>query len=193
MEQIIYLEVDDDIAIVRDRLRRAQSKHLLLVIPPGCKALTRSLDLRLLRRQAAALGINLELAEKIADPGLKDDTDTRIAWIVDVGLKDLNPTRILKACTHLVFEYSGALGIPAQMLGLHSAQRKLLGCTLHLEHGMASSFLLDDAYKDFSERYCASCPDIEPHPDDWIFTEPWYNRQIEILEKASEKAEKRNN
>jgi hypothetical protein len=61
MEQIIYLEIDDDILTVRDRLRRAQSKNVLLVIPAGCKALQRPLDLRLLRRQAAALGQNVAL------------------------------------------------------------------------------------------------------------------------------------
>lgn len=61
VEQIIYLEIDDDILIVRDRLRRVQSKHVLLVVPAGCKALVRPLDFRLLRRQAAALGLSLAL------------------------------------------------------------------------------------------------------------------------------------
>ena len=67
MEQIIYLEVDDDILVVRDRLRRAQSKSVLLVVPSGCKALTRQLDLRLLRRQAAALGIGIALVSGSAN------------------------------------------------------------------------------------------------------------------------------
>ena len=61
MEQILYLEVDDDILGVRDRLRRAQSKHVLLVVPAGCQALRRPLDFRLLRRQAAALQIDVAL------------------------------------------------------------------------------------------------------------------------------------
>ncbi len=61
MDQIIYLEIDDDILTVRDRLRRAQARNVLLVVPPGCKALRRPLDFRLLRRQAAALGLSLAL------------------------------------------------------------------------------------------------------------------------------------
>jgi hypothetical protein len=61
MEQILYLEVDDDILTVRDRLRRVQAKHVLLVVPAGCKALSRPLDLLLLRRQAAALGLDVAL------------------------------------------------------------------------------------------------------------------------------------
>ena len=61
MEQIIYLEIDDDILTVRERLRRAQAKHVLLVVPAGCKALRRLLDVRLLRRQAAALELDIAL------------------------------------------------------------------------------------------------------------------------------------
>ncbi len=61
MEQVIYLEIDDDITTVRDRLRRAQSKQVLLVVPSKCQALKRQLDLRLLSRQAAALQMDLAL------------------------------------------------------------------------------------------------------------------------------------
>jgi hypothetical protein len=61
VEQIIYLEVDDDILVVRDRLRRAQARSVILVVPAGCKALSRALDLRLLRRQAAALDLRIAL------------------------------------------------------------------------------------------------------------------------------------
>ena len=67
MEQIIYLEVDDDILTVRERLRRAQAKNVLLVVPAGCKALQRVLDFRLLRRQAAALDLDLALITARAD------------------------------------------------------------------------------------------------------------------------------
>ena len=67
MEQIIYLEIDDDILTVRERLRRAQAKHVLLVVPAGCKALRRPLDARLLRRQAAALDLDIALVTERAD------------------------------------------------------------------------------------------------------------------------------
>jgi hypothetical protein len=61
VEQIIYLELDDDILVVRDRLQRAQAHSVILVVPAGCKALSRALDLRLLRRQAAALDLRIAL------------------------------------------------------------------------------------------------------------------------------------
>ena len=66
MQQIIYLEIDDDIQAVRDRLRRAQSKQITLMVPAGCKALRRPLDFRLLRRQAAALELEMALVSDSA-------------------------------------------------------------------------------------------------------------------------------
>ena len=77
MEQVIYLEVDDSILIVRDRLRRAQSKRVLLVVPLGCKALKRPLDLRLLRRQAAALQLNLAL---VSGDAAFSDYEVDVFW-----------------------------------------------------------------------------------------------------------------
>ncbi len=70
MEQIIYLEIDDDITTIRDRLRRAQSKQVLMVVPLRCEGLRRQLDLRLVSRQAAALQMDLALIS--GDATLRD-------------------------------------------------------------------------------------------------------------------------
>ncbi len=70
MQQIIYLEVDDDITTIRNRLEWAQAPRVLLVIPPGCPALRRPLDFKLLRRQVNALGIEVALVSK--DPVVQD-------------------------------------------------------------------------------------------------------------------------
>lgn len=70
MEQIIYLEADDNIQVIRDRLRRAQAHDVILVVPAAGKVLRRPLDLRLLRRQGAALKLGLALVS--GDPGLRD-------------------------------------------------------------------------------------------------------------------------
>jgi hypothetical protein len=72
------------------------------------------------------------------------------------------------------------------MLGLYSAQRKSLGCIIHLEDGTTGGYLLNEAYKNFYDRYCSSCSDVEPNPDNWIFTKPWHKQQIERLKKARE-------
>ena len=70
MQQIIYLEVDDDITTIRNRLEWAQAPRVLLVIPRGCPALHRPLDFKLLRRQVDALGIEVALVSK--DPVVQD-------------------------------------------------------------------------------------------------------------------------
>src|SRR5512137_358495 len=52
MEQIIYLEVDDDIPAIRDRLEWAQADHILLVVPPKNHVLRSLVNLKLLARHA---------------------------------------------------------------------------------------------------------------------------------------------
>jgi|Deesub1362A_J573_1020465.scaffolds.fasta_scaffold01776_8 hypothetical protein len=61
MEQVIYLDDKDDVASIRERLRRARSKRILLVVPRRCKALSRTLDLKLLRRYAEELSIEVAI------------------------------------------------------------------------------------------------------------------------------------
>ncbi|MDY7039939.1 MAG: baseplate J/gp47 family protein [Chloroflexota bacterium] len=70
MQQIIYLEVDDDITTIRNRLEWAQAPRVLLVIPRDCKSLHRALDFKLLRRHVDALGIEVALVSK--DPVVQD-------------------------------------------------------------------------------------------------------------------------
>ena len=51
-EQILHLEKDDDIGVVREKLERAQARKVLLIIPFGSRAFKSRLDFQLLRRQA---------------------------------------------------------------------------------------------------------------------------------------------
>jgi hypothetical protein len=66
MEQIIYLEVDDDIPIIRDRLEWAQAQRVLLVVPPKNNALRSLVNLKLLGRHAR--NESLKLALVTGDP-----------------------------------------------------------------------------------------------------------------------------
>jgi hypothetical protein len=52
MEQIIYLEADDDIPAIRDRLEWAQADRVLLVVPSRNHALRSLVNLKLLARHA---------------------------------------------------------------------------------------------------------------------------------------------
>jgi hypothetical protein len=64
VEQIIYLEVDDDIGAIRDRLEWAQARRVLLVIPPRCQTLSNLVNLKLLQRHVHDLAMEAALVTR---------------------------------------------------------------------------------------------------------------------------------
>ncbi len=61
MQQVIYLEVEDDMPAVRELLEGAQAKRVLLVVPKGCDTFRNTVNLRILRRYAANMGLDVGL------------------------------------------------------------------------------------------------------------------------------------
>ena len=61
MEQIIYLEPDEDVLSIRDRIETAEAKRVLLVVPPYSDVLTRRVDLQVIQRRSAQAGIEVAL------------------------------------------------------------------------------------------------------------------------------------
>lgn len=59
MEQIIYLETDDNIPEIKDRLEWAQADRVLLVLPPKNHALRSLVNLKLLARHARNFSISV--------------------------------------------------------------------------------------------------------------------------------------
>ncbi len=57
MQQVIYLDVKDDMAAVRDLLEGAQARRVLLVVPKGATVFHEPINLRLLRRYASNLAV----------------------------------------------------------------------------------------------------------------------------------------
>jgi hypothetical protein len=64
MEQIIYLEQDDDIPVIRDRLEWAQAQRVLLVVPPKNHELRSLVNLKLLGRHARNESLKLALVTR---------------------------------------------------------------------------------------------------------------------------------
>jgi hypothetical protein len=64
MEQIIYLEADDDIPVIRDRLEWAQANRVLLVVPPKNRVLRSLINLKLLGRHARNHSLRIALVTK---------------------------------------------------------------------------------------------------------------------------------
>ncbi|MBC7222707.1 MAG: baseplate J/gp47 family protein [Anaerolineae bacterium] len=55
MDEVIYLEPDDDIITIRDRLEWTDGKRVLVVLPRGSQALASPIAIKLLRRHAESL------------------------------------------------------------------------------------------------------------------------------------------
>jgi hypothetical protein len=64
MQQVIYLEVEDDLPAIRDLLEGAQAKRVLLVVPKGCRTLQSPINLRILRRYAMNLALDVALVTR---------------------------------------------------------------------------------------------------------------------------------
>ena len=64
MQQVIYLQSDDDLPAIRHLLDGAQARRVLLVLPGGYTGLRDALTLRLLRRKAAELAIEVALVTR---------------------------------------------------------------------------------------------------------------------------------
>jgi hypothetical protein len=65
--QVIHLDPHDDVTAVRDKMSWAKSTRLLLVYPRRSRILARELDLRLIQRHAAALGVQLAIVAPLDD------------------------------------------------------------------------------------------------------------------------------
>ena len=114
---------------------------------------------------AQSMGINLE------------DPDDKIAQIINIGLRDLNPTRVLKNCDKL-YVSSSSSGVPARMLFLPTAACKTLYCTLN-GYGIGG-LSLDSVYKMFKEEYCSKCKKESPHPRRWKWSRLWQQKQHKL-------------
>jgi hypothetical protein len=111
---------------------------------------------------AEAMGINL------ADP--KD----KISQVVRIGLKDLDPSRVLRNCERIFLSISFQ-GLIAEWLQLPTAGGKVVHCDLH-GHA-AESLDLDVAYSGFKKLYCEKCPDCSPRPSTWVYSQEWQEEE----------------
>ncbi|HTX91087.1 MAG TPA: baseplate J/gp47 family protein [Anaerolineales bacterium] len=67
--QVIQLDRYDDLTAVRDKLSWTKSERILLIYPRRARILSRALDLRLVQRQAAAMGSQLAIVTQLDEIG----------------------------------------------------------------------------------------------------------------------------
>ena len=99
-----------------------------------------------------------------------DDEDDEIANIINIGIRDRNPERVLQFCQHLHVVIT-SYGLIGEMFGLPTAGGKLLYCDLtnHCVGGMS----LDGIFDLFKTEYCDNCKKREPHPETWKWSAEW--------------------
>lgn len=64
MQQVLYLEAEDDLPAIRELLEGAQAKRVLLVVPPSSRLFREPLSLRILRRFASDLALDVGLVTR---------------------------------------------------------------------------------------------------------------------------------
>jgi len=154
---------------IKDRAKQAfftENLREALQLPARAdKALTIAEEQEIYRRMAEAQGIDLA-----------DATDS-IAKIVNIGIADFDPTRVLRNCQHF-FVSIGSTGLPGEWLGLPTAGSKILHCTLK-RHSIGG-ISLDRIHESFKSNFCDACKDCSPHPLGWSYTHEWQRGQNEL-------------
>jgi len=113
---------------------------------------------------ATALGVNLT-----------EPTDP-ISELVQIGLADLDPSRVLINCEHIFITF-GAHGLVAELLDMPTAGHKILHCDLH--RFAIQGLSLDSVYETFKRRYCDGCSDCLPRAPEWKYSDEWQQEENE--------------
>jgi hypothetical protein len=116
-----------------------------------------------------------------------DDSESEFGHIVSMGLKNYDPSNIMRSCESLFVHYRPG-GIIAQSLRMHSAGgMHLLVCLKH-GHAQGTGNLLTLLYDDsdgqnlgysFKQQNCDKCSDCQPRSGDWSWSLKWYAAAVE--------------
>ena len=105
-----------------------------------------------------------------------DPTEEPWASLIDLAIKDDDPTRVLIDCEHKTVMDHPRAGDPMLVrLGLERANPKVIGC-LRYRYSIGGR-TLDGANQEFLKRFCRTCPERSPRPTGWTFyDEPFESR-----------------
>lgn len=173
----------------------AEARELILSSFPGFKKALDSTEKSILdindNQDFYALSIEKQMAyftDMAKNLGMDpDDPESEFGQVVEMGLRNYDPTSIMRNCENLFVHYRPG-GIIAQSLRMHSAGgMHLLVC---LKHGYAQgtgnllTLLYDDSDEQnlgysFKQQNCDKCSDSKPRPDDWSWNIRWYEAAVE--------------
>jgi len=94
---------------------------------------------------------------------------TVLPWpkLIELAIRDDDPTRVLKECTQKFVSPHPIRDIALDRLGLDRANSKIIYCALH-RHAVAGKEL-DEINDEFNTSYCSKCADRVAKPDDWSY------------------------
>ena len=180
-------------------------RELLLEHCPEAKELLNELDEQIANKSKSLLFSDASIEEQKAfftdlaknlgmDP---DDEDSKQGRFVSIGLKNYDPTSIIKHCEHMFVDYQPR-GIIAEQLRMHSLCTPLMICLKH-EHAVGTGRTLIEVFdnpdgpdfmRGFKQLHCEKCNDCSPRPENWHWGLKW---QEEERKKHDEKLNKFNN
>jgi hypothetical protein len=115
-----------------------------------------------------------------------DDPKNELGRVVAMGLKNFDPTNVMKNCEELFVHYKPG-GIIAQSLRMHSAGgMHMLICLKH-GHAQGTGNLISMLYDNtggpdlgfsFKQQHCNKCSDCEPRADTWSWDLRWYENEV---------------
>jgi hypothetical protein len=111
-----------------------------------------------------ARGLSIDVSDE-SDPNAK---------LVRAGIADLDPSRVLKNCHHLLI-CLGSESTVSRLLGLQTANYKIILCDLHKYRMRGLS--LDQTYEHFKREYCDKCPDCSPRSVTWKYSADWQQEE----------------
>lgn len=164
------------VSLIEDEEQRRAALEFLAefeaTVSQGPPPMTVEHEAAIVQKMAAALGHDVS---EPADP---------VSEIINIGLRDLNPERVLKNCQHL-FVSLGSHGLPGEWLGLPTAGSKWLQC---VKFGYAiGGMQLDGIYETFYDQHCKGCSHCLPHPEGWKWTREWQQEQDEKFRDLAER------
>jgi len=102
----------------------------------------------------------------LTSAGIDPTTEPWVS-IIDLAIKDDDPTRVLIECQHKVVMKHPGRDLMLDRLALERANPKIIGCNLH-RYAIAGREL-DNIDQAFKAEFCHVCPDRVPRPVGWNF------------------------
>ncbi|MBU1044809.1 MAG: DUF4365 domain-containing protein [Candidatus Omnitrophica bacterium] len=179
-----FLETEKLFSIIETHVKNIEKQQLLKkIIEDGMNKYVKHMQ-EINKRKEPTLEEEKNIYYRMARSfGVKfEDPNDKIAQIVQIGIDDLDPGRVLKNCVYLFVELTGG-GMPAKWLKLPTAGSKRLSCTKH-KHAV-ESLALDNLYNFFKKRYCDKCNENLCHPVAWKWSKNWQLEQNKLYLKKN--------